>query len=594
MKKKKQLKKKLPLFRPDDIVNEVHQALERDFREAQHVYCLNDDLTLYGFNSQVQNFMKKYVPSDQNKEELEAKTIEKFLMVNEHIGKVNGRLKHVFQNINQTYVRSNLSKHEKIHVRARAIMRAVLGPSVDEERWFRECKNSQGSTVGVSFLDTSPERKLLFPLTVTKEAKPYHRSYMGWDEELSSAVMNYNSYFPIGDVYETVEGSRATTVDKNAEIRRMIAPEPTCNMFLQLGLMQYMYDEMKVFGLDVESLPTLHRQLALESSITLRNATIDWSSASDCNAIELCRWLFPPAWFKIIMALRSPVTVLPDGRTVPLNMVSTMGNAGTFPIETLVFWVYAHATKITVDKPNYVGLFPTQEEFGSVSVFGDDCIVPSYMASEFIEIMTEVGFIINDDKSFYGSLQFRESCGGDYLQGYDVRPFKVKAPQSAKLSQLEPWLYIMTNSLIKKYISYYGELSYVYDKELWRVLFALFRQYKIEIKLVPSFFPDDAGLKLSFDIERFHNQYPMKLSRISRSNHGTVSFSFCRFIFRQKRAQYGHIRYAMWLKKPRHEDVLLHHEETRTQNPFRKAGGYVVAKSLSCHWHVPVVKTLAG
>jgi hypothetical protein len=183
---------------------------------------------------------------------------------------------------------------------------------------------------------------------------------------------------------------------------------------------------------------------------------------------------------------------------VDLNMISTMGNAVTFPLETLVFWSLAHSTRLQLE--GTLSHFPEWEDRHLCSVFGDDCIVPSHMALDFIKVMESVGFICNEEKSFYADERFRESCGGDYLRGYDVRPFYLKSPSSNRMSALEPWLYIIGNRLISKYMLCFGKRNYVYDKELLRVLFGLFQKYNLEIKVVPMDFPDDAGLKISDDL----------------------------------------------------------------------------------------------
>jgi hypothetical protein len=340
---------------------------------------------------------------------------------------------------------------------------------------------------------------------------------------------------------------------------------------------------MRKVGLDVGNLPDQHKLLAMESSITGRNATIDWTSASDCVSIELLRWLIPPKWFSAINRVRcEKMSIM--GTPVKLNMISTMGNAVTFPLETLVFWTYAQACCLHSDKTNN-SLFPEWEDLKRCSVFGDDCILPCDVAPLFIEVMTSVGFIINDEKSFYDDAgRFRESCGGDYLQGFNVRPCYLRGPTSTKKSALEPWLYIIFNSLHKKYMSYFGELKYVYDRELYKLMFGYFRKFDIQVKLVPDFFPDDAGLKMSDDILRIANVYRPRLSRIDISEHGTLSFLFCNFRYWKKQERHDDLRYAMWLKKPR---MAKEPKIQRKIRPQRKKGGYVVAKGLTCHWQVP-------
>jgi hypothetical protein len=368
----------------------------------------------------------------------------------------------------------------------------------------------------------------------------------------------------------------------------MIAVEPTGNMFLQQGLMEMMYDRMRKVFLNVETLPEHHQKRARAASITSKEATIDWSSASDCVSIDLLRWLLPPKWFDMCEQVRCPRMSL-NGVFEDLNMFSTMGNAVTFPLETLVFWTMAHATRL--QRLGTLSSFPEWKDLRKCSVFGDDCIVPTEDALSFIRVMERFGFIVNDEKSFYGNEGFRESCGGDYLHGIDVRPFKLKGPHNISISSLEPWLYTFANALLEKYILYFGELTYVYDKELFKSLFSIFRQYNIAIKLVPDDFPDDAGLKISSDICRFYSCYTMNLCDIAVNDHGLYTFRYCNFRYAvPQRARVDDLHYAKWLKTHVFRLGPPRPERKKVKNPkwiTKRKGGYVVARGYTCQWYVP-------
>jgi len=587
--KRKQAKTK-PFFDPDEIVTTIHQALWRDFIEAQHVYCLDDSRVLYGFNRQVEEFRKKYTSAngDYDKDQLELAAFDKFKAVNDHMGRVNSMLsdKLVYSHAGGWLV--GRSYEEKVHLRARALVRFVLGHFSWEE-WFTECMHSGGSSIGVPFTDTSIQKKNTLPMSATESAESVMSHYLNdFDYQMKSAIIRNNyddnsTSETYVEWFETTNASRATTVEKTDEQRRFICVEPTANMFLQQGLMHMMYKRLKFVGLDVARLPDAHKFLARIGSITGQKSTIDWSSASDTCATELVNWLLSDDWLEAIHKVRTPSTVI-GGEEIELNMISSMGNATTFPLETLIFWAYATSVWLTIEgKSN--SIFPEWEDLQRCSVFGDDCIVPTSIAEEYISFMEGIGFIVNKEKSYYGSEQFRESCGGDYLDGHDVRPYCVRAPHNTKKSSLEPWLYIVANSLLKKYKMYFGELAYVYEKSLWKVLFKLFRKYHIVIKLVPSDYPDDSGLKLSHDIERFRNHYPMKLSRIDKSEHGTYRFRYCRFTYKINRRRDDGLTYVKWLKKAGSPYV-----EPRLYTPIRRIGGYVVGVGLSSHWDVPVVK----
>ena len=583
------LKKRL-LFNPDVVITKLHQALRRDIELLPQEYERFGHGLAHAMRLQADSFLDRYQPVHIDKPKLELETFEKFKATNVRMEQVNKHLLEVLPDPKKRVQRKG-SFSDNCHLRARALVHFVLA-DLTEDEWFLACKNSQGSSVGVPFTDTSQERKFTFPISATETVVPWFNRYMEWDATLRSAVAAHNEQSNGTDSgvypYNVVPGSRATTVDKTATKRRLICVEPTANMFLQQGLMEVMYSRLAHLGLDVGTLPDEHRLRAMRASITADEATIDWSSASDCVSTELLRWLLPPKWFSVVNQLRSPQTLI-GKEDVPLHMFATMGNAGTFPLETIVFWAYGHAVRLSLQDTN--DLFPEWEDLKVISVFGDDCIVPTYMAKGFIEFLSSVGFTVNDDKSFYGDEGFRESCGGDYLHGIDVRPYKPKAPGSCKRSALEPWLYTMHNALLQKYIQYFGTLSYVYDKQLWRAFANMYSEYGLKIKLVPSYFPDDAGLKVT-DVTRYWREYGATLSPIHRSKHGTYKFSYLRFVYKKHTRKDDFISYAIWLKKPSISESRLSFKTKEGvlkpfSNPNRRVGGYVVATGISCHWHVP-------
>lgn len=582
-KKLKHQQSKQPLlFDPDEISTLISQAVSRDLGISTQVYADPNNPLAYARYRQGDELLKKFCSPNQDKDRLEAETFEKFLKVNQHMAQVN----HNLLTSIPWHLSRLQSKHPlmwKVHMRARALIREVMTP-FDEDEWFTECRNSSGSTLGVPYKDTSNEAKFSFPMTSTESCKLYFDRYRMFNPQLNRAISTWNSHNPTSEAVEIVAGSRATTVDKTTEKRRFICVEPTVNMFLQQGLMHMMYKRMKLFGLNVESLPDTNRQSAFESSITQKNATIDWSSASDSISPILLKWLLPQRWYSVVYQTRSPETFL-KGTGVNLEMISSMGNAVTFPLETLVFWAYAHATHHTLTESGSTMFKEFEHRPTEITVFGDDCIVPTWMADEYISVMQKVGCTVNQEKTCTTG-RFRESCGGDYLAGFNVRPFYLKAPPSNRLSNLEPWLYIIWNRLLKKYIQYFGSLSYVYDKELWRTLASLFARYKLNQKLVPDFLPDDAGLKLSFDIVRFHRHYPLKLSKIAVSKHGTHAYNYCRFVYWSNNQRSDDIRLALWLQKPV-QAKRIPIGELSDSYLDRERGGYVVAKGVTCHWHVP-------
>lgn len=597
MKKLLHRKKQRPLFHPDQISTGIHRALCRDTGPILHEYDRYGPQLVEAASIQSRELLKKYIPEDCETKLLEEEAFEKFRKVNDHMLESNIRFLECYPNSGQktvhglnigpSIVSSRTSRRDKALLRAQSLIGQVLGSWTIEEL-FLESRNSQGSSIGVPFTDTSMEKKFRYPISATSTVVSLFNAYLDFDSMLKSVLERQLENNPLLERYSLQEGSRATTVEKNATTRRFISIECTANMFFQQGLMSMLYRRMRTVGLDVESLPDKHRWLARINSISSDLCTIDWSSASDCVSIELLRFLLPPKWFDIIDRVRSPSTQIGKER-VTTHMISTMGNAATFPLETLVFWSLGVALWSLDEYPDN-RLFLTMRDLkkSRISVFGDDCILPTNLAEEYITLMTDLGFIINKDKSFYdnGITRFRESCGGDYRAGYNVRPFHLKAPHNRNHSSLEPWLYIILNALIPRYIVYFGTLSWCYDRELFRFVERLFVENNLQLKIVPHDYPDDAGLKISFDMFRFLECYPgfrKRISMISVNRHGTVSFKYLRFQYRYKEKQDMDLRYAWRLKEPRMSRLPI----CESFNPKRRLGGYVVAKALTGHWSVP-------
>jgi hypothetical protein len=544
---------------------------------------------------------KKYIPAGFNTSLLSNESYSAFVENNARMAAVNERLASVLPSKapNSGY------EWECIMWTARLLVHRVLGPLYIDEL-FEHAQHGAGSSIGVSFKDTSIEKKFSSKVSCTPRAASLFISSISYDFGLRDALRNYYKRpdgISVRDL-DIVRGSRATTVDKTVSKRRMIAIEPTANMYLQQGLMYLMYSRLKEVGLDLGSLPYRHTQLAYYASVSGTSATIDFASASDCVSYELLRWILPPKWFALLDDVRSPEMEI-GGDFLPLHMFSTMGNADTFPLETLVLWAIACACTQRSNGVKARLVYP--DIFRAVSVFGDDCILPTFAVPSFMEAARSVGFIVNEAKSFFDNKPgFRESCGGDYLVGHDVRPFFLRAPINTRKSSLEPWLYTIMNGLFKKYIMYFGPVDWLYESELIELFRGIFARYNLRLKVVPSSFPDDSGLHVSVDAERICENYPFRLQPVLVDEHGLAYFSYCRFIYSETQKGSDDIRYQLdlrsrYLRSPQSHnpfvdrDSCVAYQYDRRRSffriipkrekvnlfPVRRKGGYVVAKAFS-------------
>lgn len=265
-----------------------------------------------------------------------------------------------------------------------------------------------------------------------------------------------------------VRGSRLATVFKNEETYRTICMEPTGNMVLQLAGGYYLMDVLRMIGLDVSTQQELNKLLARLGSIGGHVATIDLKSASNMEACRLVQKLWPPIWYQFLMSVRSPEVLIPGTGWHKLHMISSMGNGFTFPLMTLTIVALLYGYRAC--KKGTPNLFIDWEY---TAVFGDDIIIPVDEYDGFCDVLTGAGFVINHDKS-YRSGPFRESCGGDYWNGYDITPFYVKSLATASdvyvvLNQVSEWcgkhgvLLHRTLLLLKGYVD--GKVLFVPE---WR------------------------------------------------------------------------------------------------------------------------------
>jgi len=605
---KKKRRRGHTFFSPDKVSTQIASVIGRDLERAALEYSTGSEAFDFYRQAQKDSTLKKYkssVPDDR----LTEVAFKKFLATNVHMSNFN------FKGLKLPDLKPDTNLRSQILRSARSICFNILSPLTEDE-WFTRTKHSGGTSQGVSFMNTSLEAKFTLPMSCNESLKPLVSRYLSFDYQLKGAlnkvVRSQGDEIP---EYQDSNESRATTVPKNDTTDRMIAIEPTWNMFFQQGLMKSMYRRMSDFGLDVRSLPEIHKRLAKASSITGLNATIDFSNASDCVSHDLVKWLIPPAWFHRLNLVRSSHMKFPNGNVEELNMFSTMGNAVTFPLETIVFYSLAVAVVFQSSLPagHKLGVLPTVRSKKLVSVFGDDCILPTSCANTFMEICESVGFLVNKEKSFF-TLDggFRESCGGDYLHGMDVRPLNIKAPTSTRVSGLEPWLYIIGNGLLKKYNLHFGNLSYLYDRHALNYIQELFVRHNLVLKIVPNSFPDDAGLKIGHDLDRFLACYPLfRVSKIGVSEHGRVEFRYCRFIYNNKAQKTNHaLRYLTALKAKFIKEANIASDSELVISPViqevmktsfldlnftteqeeefrrRKNGGYVVAKAMTPFWGV--------
>lgn len=586
----KQKRTELPLFNPDKLASTICSSLNRDINASQK-YSIDPQATEFFKNAQKEALFKKYRSKRANAQVTKIAAIDKFINVNAAISSVNYGLNNFDFTVDTHLTKAGKSRHPGSFIQvARGFISEVLG-DIDLHDIFEASKNSGGTSLGVPYWNTSGERKFRYPLTSTPTCTRLFDLYLSWDPQLKNALDGLNQH-NCAPRYQIVEASRLTTVPKNDKIDRTIAIEPTVNMFFQQGAMVCMYERLKLFGFDLSQLPQQHGAAAWLYSLTRKGSTIDFSSASDSISLALVELLFPPSWCWVFKALRCPYAQVGEDR-VSLSMISTMGNATTFPIETVILLSFIAATEALQRQSTMIDY----KKIATYSVFGDDCILETTLAPSFIRWCEFFGFSVNDEKSYYSgcssSVPFRESCGYDYLRGRNVRPYYLGTPVDSSVRSYEAWLYNIWNGCLKKYIEYFGNRTYCYQS-LFQTLIDEMNRMHILVKCVPDYFPDDSGIKINND-PRLLLQIKSSvkyLSPLYDDRHGSIKFSYLRFSYNEDRRRFALLRLWYSLKFRKEPDSIRIiegksrpvDEILREMFKVRRKGGYKVTPALPQSW----------
>jgi len=315
-----------------------------------------------------------------------------------------------------------------------------------------------------------------------------------WTDRLEEVFHCSDHLFPsvshyaeqISDVHFLEPGDeipvKVISVPKTMKTPRIIAVEPTCMQYMQQAVLDRLVPRIEK---DVNlsqfigfSDQTPNQRMAREGSVENGNlATLDLSEASDRVSNQLVRLLVSrfPSLNRAIDATRSRRADVPGHGVVRLAKFASMGSALCFPFEAMVFLTIIF---IGIERELNVQFSKESELFdylGSVRVYGDDIIVPDDMVHSVVGTLSLFGAKVGPSKSFWTG-RFRESCGKEYFNGFDVSIVKVRrvfpstrkhAPEVISLVELRNQLYRAgcwgtakwLDSKIRRILPYYPAVS---------------------------------------------------------------------------------------------------------------------------------------
>jgi len=397
----------------------------------QSISPSDNDSFHFGARYLVSAFLKKHVSLDEKSstESRRKRAIVKYLAAEETC--------RIFNVEGYKALTSGERKHHVQLLYMKAFLRKVLGESPDDVDWEAGGRHGPGSCIGVSGNKVTSYYKFSqLPYPCTNATRPYAINAISQDQRWMRALIHEldphkeGNYLPDvasseeksafwNKVLTVVDVNKMAFVPKDARVARLIAVEPSMNMYCQLALEKVMCRRLKRSGIDLSS-QTKNRAYARLGSLEGADdsfCTIDLESASDTVSIKLCKLILPPAWYYYLKSFRSPACML-DGVKQTHHMMSTMGNGTTFALESAVFAAVVHAVYCYQKHVTYM---PPSE----YSVYGDDIIVRKTLYNDTVDMLEVCGFTVNSEKSF-SERPFKESCGADWYSGHPVRPVYMK------------------------------------------------------------------------------------------------------------------------------------------------------------------------
>ena len=456
---------------------------------------------------QLESLFKRYrfqndVYSD---EELERETFDKFRATQVRIAEIRW---------DSVPFRSKL-----IVKRARQIIAKILG-DYDQSEHEQACRFGKRASVGVpahlSYLD---ERLGRF-ITGSRKHIDWFQDLLTRDPLLERSIDLCLPMAP--DRWDQCSCLSLTCVPKSWKSFRGIMPNTTIGGFYTYGLGKVIQKRLTCIGLNIRYLQRKHRRLVLFFSKSRTHVTADLSSASDSFTSWLVNLLVPRKWYNVLKLgrmthYREQPKVGTLSRKLYMSSFMTMGIGFTFQLQTLLFYGLLKAIQ---DLSGIKGL---------VSVYGDDLIYPSGMHSFVRQSFGDLGFLLNDDKTFVKE-SFRESCGADAYCGFDVRPFSPKGDhQMLKGTDYEALLYKTINGLLLRWNRHEIPEAIEYLKlELLRL--------EIPILQVPPDFPDYSGIKSDY-IDPYWGKFPIRRDRFYRytdTPSASITFDSLKYVERNR------------------------------------------------------------
>lgn len=232
---------------------------------------------------------------------------------------------------------------------------------------------------------------------------------------------------------------RVISVPKTQKTPRIIAIEPTAMQYAQQAVLESLLSAIDEDDLASRFLGFVDQNpnqvLARKGSLDGSLATLDLSEASDRVSNQLVRAMLSnyPDLQGAVDACRSRRADVPGHGVIRLAKFASMGSALCFPIEAIVFCTAVFLGIEQELSTRFTKRSQLKAYFDQVLVYGDDIVVPVDSVFSVVNSLEHFGAQVGPTKSFWIG-KFRESCGKEYYDGFDVSIVKVRRmfPSSRK------------------------------------------------------------------------------------------------------------------------------------------------------------------
>lgn len=423
---------------------------------------------------------------------------------------------------------------------------------LDVEKVFKSCKHGANGTASIKRSESYLDSKYL-SISGSHRALEQLVHYSFWDVQLREYLMEHSAEFrsisngvPI-DSELINDATQELFVPKSYKAVRGVCPEREVPAYHSQGLATHMTRKLAMVDINLNLQPSLHQLFAYFASFCAQMdmGTLDFSEASNRIWTGLVKRVLREEWFSyandycrskdiivVLGSVKSGKVTLEDIKeskkykdfakygkldlrpingswneiivTIHSTIFCTMGNALTFPLQTLIFHSFLSycSRQALIEERVPVSYLDQHPELFYVSSFGDDGILNAGALPMVRKLAPLLGWVVNEEKTFGRGDWFRESCGGDYLYGVGCRPLMLKRPDALldatpkeTCKHFQAWLYNAANAALELCNdTLHGDPDLIYS---W--LEKCHKRFNLgKICLVPPSLPSGAGLRVPY------------------------------------------------------------------------------------------------